>query len=191
MNFISFDLELEQPNRKNEITDSQVNKPKIIQVGWVVFNPYPKFQILNENCVHINIGIPLSTFIKKLTHISDENIQNGTTIDKSYYLLERDLEYYNCINCLRQWGAGDHDCLKNEISNNIKWKFGHSAFDVKKMFRCYAQANNLKYKAGLSKASSICGLNWLGHGKHNAYIDSLNTANIFSFIFRRMIDSKS
>lgn len=185
MNFLAFDLELEQPNR-HDITDSYVRKSTIIQVGWVVFSPENQFEILQENEFCINIGVPLSSFIKKLTKIRDEDIRNGKSIEEVCDLLIDSFENFNCLKPLIQWGSGDQRHLMNELPQSVKFPFGNDGQNIKHLYRTYAIANKLKYSCGLSKAVNQLGLNWIGRQKHDALVDAKNTAQIFWYLFQQL-----
>jgi len=182
---IALDLELEQPKTNPQTPDSLLDEEKIIQVGYVVFKVFPEFEVLQTRSLFINIGIPLSTFIKKLTGITDKQITVGGTIEGAYNKLVFDMQMYKCRRVVKQWGGGDMECLRREVSG-LDWKFGRSGHNVKHMYQTYAEANGLKRSGGLSKSMGQCGLQWEGRGKHNAAIDALNTARFYDFFQRSM-----
>lgn len=183
--FIALDLELEQPNDNWEVTDSQIQEEKIIQIGWVIFERDP-FELLVSESRFVNIGIPLSSFIKKLTGIKDIDIANGESVDNIYKDLVRQREEYETSRIIRQWGGGDMYCLARELSPKIPWEFGFSGFNVKHFYQEYADMADLNRHCGLSKCVSRLGLEWMGQGKHRADIDALNTAQVYSELWCRM-----
>lgn len=185
-NFIALDLELEQPNRNTEITDSFATEEKIIQIGWCVFNPYQK-NILKVQKYHAYYPHPLSSFIKKLTGIHDEDVLNGVSIQKIYREIVKDREEFDTSRIVCQWGHGDMEKIKEEIGHyDIPWEFGKSGLNVKHLFTAYAMSRGIKHRGGLSKVVSRLGMIWEGRNKHRADVDAINTANIYSFICNKM-----
>lgn len=182
MNHLALDLELEQPNR-HDVVDSQVEHEKIIQVGWVVFSD--TFEILKEQQMNINIGVPLSTFIKTLTGITDEDIANGCSLAQVYKELTNDREMFDTSRVVIQWGSGDMQALKKEL-NPSDWQFGKSGLNVKHLYQVYAEANGFNRSGGLSKVVARLGLHWLGRGKHQAGVDALNTAQVYNFLYNKL-----
>lgn len=104
--FISIDLELEQPNRSG-VVDSCATKPTIIQTGIVVFDVGEEISILESKTIHHHYPKPLSTFIKNLTTITDEDVfaSEVTTDDVLLYIKET-REKYDASRNLIQWGGG-------------------------------------------------------------------------------------
>jgi len=201
MNLIALDLELEQPKTNSQTPDSKLDLSKIIQVGWVIFEPMlnGSMNILKERREYINIHVPLSEFIKKLTHITDEQIESGDTLINVYNKLYVDRSEFNTSRVIRQWGGGDMDQIRIELesetsinileSNNFKWEFGRDGFNVKHLYQAYALANNHNTSGGLSKCLSNCGLTWMGQGKHDALNDAVNTAQLYSFLQSKLSEN--
>ena len=179
------DLELEQPKTNHQTPDSLLNEEKIIQVGYVVYELEPEFKVLKKMSCFVNVGVPLSSFIKKLTGISDEDIQSGTTLELIYNQLVSDQKQYGFSRIIKQWGGGDMNALKKELPH-VKWEFGYSGCNVKHLYQIYAEANGLNTSGGLSKSMGRCGLTWEGKGKHDALIDALNTARFHSFLYNKI-----
>lgn len=189
---IAFDLEIEQPSSNPNTPDSKLIEPEIIQVGWVVFEDSP-FTILSSECYEINIGVPLSDYIKKLTKIADEQIQNGKTLHEVYQKLADDRKAYKASRILIQWGGGDDIQLKKELGYPSSWPFGRSSRNVKHLFQDWAYKNNISQSGGLHKSLKKLGLTFkeYGGGEHNAVADAYNTAVIYSFLLNKInIDSK-
>lgn len=185
-NHIALDLELEKSNHDQDTPDSHLEKSRIIQIGWVVFQTEPRFQELEIRCQYINIGVPLSRYIRKLTKISDEDIANGTSLKAAYKTLQADREKHDCNRKLIAWGAGDGAMLKKELPEDVEWDFGKSDVNVKHLYQIYAEANGLNPSGGLSKCVNAVGLNWRGHRKHNATTDARNTALLFNFFYHKL-----
>lgn len=60
---LAIDCEYEQPHTNPQTPDSVISEAKLIQIGWVVFNPVT-LDVHEESLYHVNIGIPsLSKFI--------------------------------------------------------------------------------------------------------------------------------
>lgn len=197
MNHIALDLELEQPYDNPQTPDSKLDVSKIIQVGWVVFNTKNNSPNILKKCsYHVNIGVPLSKFIKDLTRITDEEVANGKLLVEVYNELATDREEFNTSRIVRQWGHGDMSHMKMELEtetpdnvlkeHNFKWEFGMSGLNVKHLYQTYALANGMNFSGGLSKSLGRCGLLWEGKGKHDALIDALNTANMYNFLECKM-----
>lgn len=189
-NLIAIDLELEQPKSNQQTPDSKLDEEKIIQLGWVVFN---NKEVLKEQRKYVNIGVPLSKFIKDLTKITDEQIASGGTILDAYDELVKDQKEFNTSRVVRQWGGGDMDALRSDLLSNytyhrfnVKWEFGRSGFNVKHLYQAYALVNGLNTSGGLSKCMSRCNLLWEGRGKHDALNDAINTARFYNLLSSKL-----
>lgn len=180
------DLELEQPKSNPQTPDSLLSEEKIIQVGYVIYRLDPEFEVLKEVCKHINIGVPISSFIKTLTNIKDSDIQNGDSIQSVYNELCSDQEFYKFSRVIKQWGSGDIECFKKEVGNPNDWKFGRSGLNIKHLYQVYAEANEMGASGGLSKSMGKCGLIWKRGRKHNALNDAYNTARFHHFLYSKL-----
>lgn len=189
---IAFDLELEQPNGF-QVTDSSISEPKIIQIGWIVYTCNP-FTIIQRRLYNINIGVPISTFIRNLTGITNKEIESGVSLEYAYLKLVEDLKQFGCSRILKQWGGGDDLHLKKEVScisdialfeKEIPWLFGRSAQNVKHLYHSYAEINSLKLNGGLKKSMARCNLKFDG-AAHNALTDAINTAVFHEFLISSM-----
>ena len=179
------DLELEQPKTNSQTPDSKLDNSKIIQVGYVIYKLEPEFEVIKQVSDFIDIGVPLSSFIKKLTGIKDSDISNGISIEDAYVNLVHDQEVFNFSRIIKQWGSGDMKCFREELPEDVKWEFGHSGCNIKHMYQVYAEANEMNTSGGLSRSMAKCGLKWEGRGKHNAVIDALNTARFHNFLYKK------
>ena len=178
------DLELEQPKTNHQTPDSLLDIEKIIQVGYVIYTVEPDFKIIESVSRFVNIKVPLSSFIKKLTKISDEDISSGTTIDIIYDEMVSLQTIHNFSRVVKQWGGGDMNCLRTEVAGD--WIFGRSGMNIKHMYQVYAEANGFNGSGGLGKSMRKCGLSWQGGGKHNALYDALNTAHFHNFLHHNL-----
>lgn len=179
---IALDLELEQPKTRVDTQDSQLDEEKIIQVGYIIYELEPEFKILKEVSLFVNIGVPLSAYIKKLTGISNEQIASGGTIEEAYQQLVSDTKEFDCIRVVKQWGGGDIEWLQKEVPNE-KWEFGRSGCNIKHLYQIYAEANGKNRSGGQKKCMKRCGLTFDG-STHNAAVDALNTAKFHAFFHR-------
>ena len=181
---ISLDLELEQPFTKIGVEDSKLKIQKIIQVGYCVFNA-DTGEFLKEVCKEVNIGVPLSNFIKNLTGITDEQIKKGTSLVKIIEELYSDILIYNADKKLLTWGAGDQEAIKVELPKDYPWKLGRSSFNVKHLYQLYRDLRGEKVSSGLKKSMNRLGLNFEGSA-HNALVDAKNTAFIFMKLTKKI-----
>lgn len=201
MRFLAADLELEQPKSNPQTPDSRILTEKIIQVGIVVFETGEECKILHSETMNINYNRPLSEFIKTLTSIKQEDVENSqyTSADamkKIGYLMG----VYGADRRIVEWGGGDVRALQREtgFSDDFCYQLGlttRSSFNAKNLFQCYAMMNNIKARGGLSKSLTKMGLmfknttyNGSNKGAHWAETDALNTAIIFNELLQRMKD---
>lgn len=180
------DLELEQPRSNPQTPDSRLlGESEIIQVGYVIYSLNP-FTVIDTSCEHVDIGVPLSAFIKQLTGITDDDITRGTTLGAIYDELVEKQKKYAFSRVIKQWGSGDVETIKNLIAKDL-WAFGNSGCNIKHMYQVYAEANGKNTSGGLAKSMSRCGITWdnrYGH-KHNALADAYNTAKMHDFLYRQ------
>lgn len=196
---ICLDLELEQPNTNKQTPDSLLDKEKIIQIGYVIFDCLTG-EFLAHKLIHINIGVPISEFIRNLTRIKNEDIQNGTDLVSAFKELVSDFRKFKADRVILDWGGGDARVLRDElIELGLKpedWpfsKYNHSGQNVKHLYRAYCDAFGLDYSGGLSKSMAKVGLLWDNlpknivkvHGKHNALIDAYNTARMYLHLIKK------
>lgn len=194
MRYITIDLELEQPYTNVQSPDSKTATQELIQVGFVVFE-IAEFEptILHSETMNIQYKQPLSTFIKALTSISDEDVNNSTSVPLDGVKRLRELQQqYDTSRQIVEWGSGDVSFLLesagvSESDFNSVYGFGRSTINVKVLYQIYAMMNGLKVRGGLSASMGQLGLGFKGtryqgknKGKHWAEADALNTARIFN-----------
>lgn len=182
----AFDLECEQPKTNPQTPDSVLDVEQIIQIGYVIYELEPDFKILKNECLNINIGVPISKFIQTLTGIKNKDIESGVSFGFAYNKLVDDVKAFGCSRILKQWGGGDQDLLKKEAGDNRPWPFGRSACNVKHLYQIYAEANGMNTSGGLSKCLNRVRLGWSGGAKHNAENDAFNTARMHHFIYNSL-----
>ena len=191
---IALDLELEQPYTNQQTPDSKLDVSKIIQLGWVIFDH--DNNILKSQRIYVNIGVPLSEFIKGLTKITDEQIASGGSLLDAYSALIADQVEFNTIRVVRQWGGGDMEHLRIELdseqlasemeAHDYKWQFGRSGMNVKHLYQTYALMNDMNTSGGLAKCMGRLDLPWEGRGKHDALLDAHNTARFYNLLASKM-----
>jgi inhibitor of KinA sporulation pathway (predicted exonuclease) len=181
---ISLDLECEQPNTNHQTPDSALSESRIIQVGYVIFDDH-NFEkeptILKTYCRTVNIGVKLSSFIKDLTKITDEDILLGSTLKEIIDELHQDQILYNTSRKLLTWGAGDQEAIRRELGPDYPWGFGRSAFNVKHLYQLSREAQGLNPSGGLKKSMNRLSLKFDGVA-HNAAVDALNTLKVFCYL---------
>ena len=180
---IAIDLESEQPYTRNDTTDSKLSEATIIQVGWVVFDCDTN-EVKERFLEHINVGVPISSFIKKLTGIKDVDIEKGLTLKEVYGKLKISREKWIASRRILEWGSGDMKAIQNELNNPNDWPFGYSGQNVKHLYQTFAEANGMNISGGLKKSMSKCGLLFNGRA-HNALVDAENTATMYSFLYNQ------
>lgn len=188
----AYDTELDQPNN-SQVTDSQVTEPKIIQIGVVFFDLHTGENIETKKW-YINIGVKLSSFIKSLTGISQEEIDNGTDIKTAYLELVSLIKKHGAITQPVTWGSGDLWALRKEVmpllNKDEKWILGQAELNVKAIFQLYAQLNQIKYRGGLGTSMKKLGLEFEGRA-HDALVDAINTKTILLHMVKEGINVKT
>jgi len=179
--YMAIDLELEQPNNCQNVLDSSVDEAVIIQVGWTVYDVFPDFYSYHTAQYCVKHDFNLSTHIKKLTGLTDADIQNGIPLPVIFDYMRYDFESWDVVNPIREWGFGDIDKFRRELleQSSIDWPWGFSGCNVKHMYQDMAHVCNLSRNGGLltcMKRLGITPLQFEGVKKHQAGVDSLNTA---------------
>jgi len=199
MIFIAIDLELEQPKSNHQTPDSRIDKEKIIQLGMVVFETGDEMKVLHSETMFLHYPYELSSFIKSLTSIKDEEV-NFATADAKDALkrLGALMREFKADRRVVEWGSGDIRALIREsgLNDDEIHNLGvasRTSFNVKTIFQVFAMANHIKSKSGLSKSMSKLGVSFRNtryndknKGAHWAETDALNTALIFNELLIKM-----
>ena len=119
--FTALDLEMNQPSGT------------IIQVGACVGN-IQTGEILETLSVFVNPKEKLSDFIIDLTGITQEDVNNGVTLEEAYLKLkEMHLRHKSFTNAIT-WGGGDSKELLDQLGmdqEDERWCFGRRWIDAK------------------------------------------------------------
>lgn len=186
----TLDLELEQPKSNPQTKDSLLNEEKIIQIGVVFFRP-KTFEVLEKKAWYININTKLSTFIKELTGITQEEVDNGTTISIAVKELQEMCDKYQAFKQPITWGGGDLWALRKEAikDKELEYHLGTNEFNAKVLYQFLAEHQGIKRRIGLKGAMEKLGLEFEGRA-HDAVVDAYNTAKIFSYMTKPMLEIK-
>ena len=178
--FTSLDLEMAQPSGA------------IIQIGAVVGN-IKTGEILETLCVNVNPYEQLTPFIIDLTGITQEDVDNGVSLEEAFEKLrELHLKYKSFVNPI-VWGGGDSSELIQQVKAKNPEKslniFGRRWIDVKTLFVSWRFANGQPIQGGLAKSMTKVGLKFDGR-KHNAMSDALNTFHMYRAMLDMLKSSK-
>lgn len=180
MNFISLDLEMNQPSGR------------IIQIGAVVGDPITGV-IIDRFNAFVNPEESITPFITQLCAINNTLIkEEGETLPEAYQRLKCFCDSYQTCKMPIQWGGGDSRCLYDDLLrvgvdvdrrfgvklNDNAYVFGIRYFDAKQTMQEYLLKNHKSLQCGLSKAMTKLGLKFEGR-KHRADVDAENTFNIY------------
>lgn len=163
VNFMCIDLEMSQPSKK------------IIQLGACVIDIRTGL-IIDKLNVFINPNEQLSQYIKDLTKISQEQVDNGVTLENAYTQLKSMHLKHNCFRNLVQWGHGDSELLKSQLAlDGETFVGGRRSIDVKTLYQAWRTSQNKPLQGGLANSMTKLGLKFEGQ-KHSAIDDAVNTA---------------
>jgi DNA polymerase III alpha subunit (gram-positive type) len=194
--FIVIDLENEQSNTNSQVVDSLLpdGQEKIIQLGFVVLELGDEPVFLHEEIIHLHYDKPLSSFIKTLTSITDNDLSSSENDAKTCLKRLKGVQVlYQTSRQIVEWGGGDVKCLADEANCNIhdEYGFARSGINAKHLFQMYALANGIKTRGGLSKSMSKLNLPFVNtryegknKGAHWALTDAKNTAILFNELLR-------
>lgn len=167
--FTALDLEMAQPSRK------------IIQIGAVIGN-IRTGEILERVSLFVNPHERLTPFIMDLCKITQDDVDNGETLENAYRKLQfahnRHRSFVNAIT----WGGGDSQELLEQLQTENPtfdgWCFGRRWIDAKTLFISWRLANGKQVQGGLAKSMTKFGMAFKGQ-KHDALSDSENTFQLY------------
>lgn len=177
MNFLSIDLEFNQPSGK------------IIQVGICVGCEDQIGPLFSRQWL-IQIDEPISAFITELTGIDDALIgRDGVSLAHCAKELEAIVLQHNVRANPITWGGGDsHELLKAFAQQQIDFPhFGRRWIDVKTIcnyLEMSRRADMKPLKGGLKSVMAKYKLKFEGSA-HRADVDALNTLRLFFAVLKR------
>ena len=176
MNYIIFDLEAtcwlgRPPKGINEI----------IEIGAVKVNDYAEIESSFIQFVKPAINPVLSSFCKRLTSITQQQINSASTcpsvIEAFQDWINIDYENYTLIS----WGKYDKDQLRSDCElHHINPDWVDHYYNLKP---AYKKLKSLKHELGLKKAIGLEGFEFTGK-HHRAISDAENLAKIFIKYFK-------
>jgi sporulation inhibitor KapD len=175
MKILALDLELNQ----------DPNGAKIIEVG-ACCGDTTTGEVLEKYSAFVNPNETLQDFIITLTGITQADVDSAGTILEAYQGMELMAGKYDCQRMPLVWGMGDGHALRRELPKECPWNFGRRELDVKAVFQAYQMAKGEKIQAGLAKAMTKLGLNFIGK-KHRAVDDAVNTFLIYCNLLKRFV----
>lgn len=151
---------------------------EIIEIGAALINE--KFEIINTFDIFVRplLNPTLSDFCKKLTSITQEDIDNAQMFPDAWRSFEAEIKKHTNIMIkdllFCSWGYYDNNQLKHDCQlHNIKHPF-NLHFSIKHLF---AERHNIK-PCGTIQALKIMGMKF--EGTHHRAIDDIkNIAKIF------------
>ena len=176
MNYIIFDLEAScwlgrPPHGVNEI----------IEIGAVMVNDYGDVESKFTRFVKPTVNPVLSDFCRKLTSITQEDIDHSRTfphvIEEFMDWVGVDEESYTLIS----WGKYDREQLRQDcVLHRLDTEWLDHHFNLKPAFKTL---RNLKEEPGLKKAVKMEGFEFTGV-HHRAISDAENLTKIFIKYFK-------
>lgn len=173
MKILALDLELNQ----------DPSGSKIIEIGACV-GETTTHEIIEDYSAFVNPQQTLMESIIKLTSITQADVDVAGTIEEAYLGMVAMAKKHECARMPLVWGMGDCFAIKKELSKHVAWEFGRRELDVKGLFQSYQIARNEKVQAGLAKAMTKLGINFVGK-KHRAIDDAKNTFVIFCELLKK------
>lgn len=172
MNFIIFDLEatcwLGRPPQ---------GVTEIIEIGAVKFNGYGEDLGSFNMFIKPKVNPVLSPFCKKLTSISQEDVDRSPHFDKVIEYFKEWIDVYEDNYLLCSWGKFDKTLLWNDCDlHDLETEWLEQHIDIKKQFHTYKRS---KDEYGLKKSLKMEGLEFNGV-HHRAISDAKNLGQIFT-----------
>ena len=178
--FTSLDLEMNQPSGT------------IISLGAVVGN-IDTGEILEKLSVIVNPKEQLSEFIIGLTGITQDQVNNGVTLEEAYLTLKAMHQKYNSFRNPITWGGGDSKEILDQLGmdqEDENWCFGRRWIDAKTLFVSWRFANGLSIQGGLKNACNKIGVKFQGPA-HRADLDALNTFHAYRVMLQKLLKDKN
>jgi len=165
MILLSLDLEMAQPCGT------------IIQVGYAIGDTATG-EILLSATYNIKSDVVVSEFITKLTGITQDVVDAGTSLYEAYEQMAKYHAKYKCLMNPLTWGGGDSETLRNQLGADGQWVFGRRWIDAKTVYISRRMAQGLPFVGGLKKSMGRMGMAFEGEA-HRAEVDAINTFRIY------------
>ncbi len=174
-------LDLEWNNTYGRKTKSFINE--IIEIGAVMLDEDLREISRFSSLIRSQIGKKLRGSVKQLTHITNEDLDNGLPFTKALSQLRRWIG--NRDNTVVTWGDGDIRVLIENCRylNGIEIvPFLSNYADLQSYFHSIFNSPPSR-QVGLSAAAQLLGIDEEDYSHHRALDDSLLTADVFRKIF--------
>lgn len=174
-------LDLEWNNTYGRKTKSFINE--IIEIGAVMLDENLQEISRYSSLIRSQIGKKLRGSVKQLTHITNEDLDNGIPFTKALSQLRRWIG--NRDNVVITWGDGDIRVLIENCRylNGIEIvPFLSNYADLQAYFHSIFNSPPSR-QVGLSAAAQLLGIDEEEFSHHRALDDSLLTAEVFRKIF--------
>lgn len=174
-------LDLEWNNTYGRKTKSFINE--IIEIGAVMLDEDLQEVSRYSSLIRSQIGKKLRGSVKQLTHITNEDLDNGLPFTKALSQLRRWIG--NRDNVVITWGDGDIRVLIENCRylNGIEIvPFLSNYADLQAYFHSIFNSPPSR-QVGLSAAAQLLGIDEDEFSHHRALDDSLLTAEVFRKIF--------
>ncbi|MDA9774136.1 exonuclease domain-containing protein [Saprospiraceae bacterium] len=171
MNFIVYDLEAtcwmgRPPGGVNEV----------IEIGAVKINRYGEILSTFNKFIKPHVNPYLSHFCKKLTSISQENVDRADKFDKVAIQFQEWIDIWDEDYLLCAWGDSDIKLLKSDCNiHKMEEDWLEHNIDIKYQYHSLIHAAK---KTGLKSVVKKEGFEFTGI-QHRAIADAENTAKIF------------
>lgn len=174
MNFLTLDLELNQPSGA------------LIQVGYVIGNVHTG-EVHERIRRYVSTSETLAPRIVQLTGITDEQLATqGLCLSEIYKEMGELHAKYGCFRNAITWGGGDSAELRTALGlDDHSFLLGRRWIDAKTLYTSYCLANGLKMQSGLAKSLGKMGLQFQGR-KHDALDDAFNTFRIYRLLLEKL-----
>lgn len=176
---VAIDLEMNQPSNK------------IIELGYTI-GDLGTGEVKLKKGIIVNCGEILNPDIIKLTHITQEMVDMGVSVDQAYSEFIQDCQSLQVHRQPVVWGGGDARTLKQQVWEADKskllspnWSLGHTEMNIKNVVQAILGAHNAKTQGGLSRSMGKFGCRFQGV-KHRAIDDSYNTFVLYLELLNRL-----
>jgi inhibitor of KinA sporulation pathway (predicted exonuclease) len=153
---------------KNEISE-------VIEIGIAVLNIDSLKMVANDSIIIRPQKSKVSKFCTKLTTLTQEYVDQGTTFEAAMAILRRDYDSEN--RTFASWGDYDRKMFERNCKDyGVKYPFGPRHMNLKNSFALF---NGLDKEVGLDTALDILGMKMKGT-HHRGVDDAHNIARVFA-----------